>query len=337
MDNHLKDDQDILLVKEKGNNELRVPNIDKNGEVYAPEIKNGTSPDFLKIDKNGTVVGSFFENFMRQVKDPTHFEFFKAPEWNLKETTQNLQAAFQNPDDPKNSAFIDMHRVDPAEYLNKGQEQQQSKSSQQSPAINPDLVNWDKFEHFGITREMLEKSGEMDKLLDYRKTNLMPVNVRFDDDMAPLRTDARFALRKDEDGTFSPVAHPIRHKPELERPYFGVTFTDEDKRNLLTTGNLGRIVEAEFKKGEKTPVLLSLDKQTNELVAYRKDWLKVPETYKGVELNGEQKRQLGEGKAVNVEEMTSSKGTKFSAEVQFNADKRYFELLFNNDQKQTQK
>jgi hypothetical protein len=80
-----------------------------------------------------------------------------------------------------------------------------------------------------------------------------------------------------------------------------------------------------------------LDKQTNELVAYRKDWLKVPDTYKGVELNGEQKRQLGEGKAVNVEDMTSSKGTKFSAEVQFNADKRYFELLFNNDQKQTQK
>ena len=37
MNEELKDqDHDVLLVKEKDSNELRVPNIDKNGEVNAP-------------------------------------------------------------------------------------------------------------------------------------------------------------------------------------------------------------------------------------------------------------------------------------------------------------
>jgi primosomal replication protein N len=122
----------------------------------------------------------------------------------------------------------------------------------------------------------------------------------------------------------------------LERPYFGIRFTENDKKNLLTTGNLGRVVEAEYKPGEKTPVLLSLDKQTNELVAFRKEWIKIPETYKGVQLNEEQKYKLGMGEKVEIKGMTSTKGKPFDGAVQFNADKRYFELIFNNNKNQSQ-
>jgi hypothetical protein len=105
----------------------------------------------------------------------------------------------------------------------------------------------------------------------------------------------------------------------------------------LKTGNLGRVVEAEFKRGEKTPILLSLDKQTNELVSYRKEWVKVPDAYKGVTLNDEQKQQLSEGKAVRVENMITNDGEKtFSTDVQYNADKHYFELIFDNNKKQSQ-
>ena len=121
-----------------------------------------------------------------------------------------------------------------------------------------------------------------------------------------------------------------------ERPYFGIKFTEEDKKNLLTTGNLGRVVDAEFKKGEKTPILLTLDKQTNELVAFRKEWLKVPDTYKGVKLDEEQKQKLSNGEKVEIKGMTSTQGKPFDGAVQFNADKRYFELIFDNNKKQSQ-
>ena len=139
-----------------------------------------------------------------------------------------------------------------------------------------------------------------------------------------------------DDGTFSPSIHLIRKEPELERPYFGIYFTKDDKENLMKTGNLGRVADAEFKPGEKTPIFLSLDKLTNELVAYRKEWVTVPENYKSVQLSEEQRQKLGEGKATRIENMISSKGAKFSADVQFNADKRYFELIFN-DSRQSQK
>jgi hypothetical protein len=96
------------------------------------------------------------------------------------------------------------------------------------------------------------------------------------------------------------------------------------------------VVNAEFKQGEKTPILLSLDKQTNELVAFRKEWLKVPETYKGVQLDEQQKQKLGNGEKVELKGMTSTQGKSFDGAVQFNADKRYFELIFDNNKKQSQ-
>ncbi|KAA6300200.1 MAG: hypothetical protein EZS26_003663 [Candidatus Ordinivivax streblomastigis] len=336
MDKNLKD-QDVLLVREKGSNELQVANMDKDGKVKSAK-PDGENPDLLKIDKHGNILENFFENFMRQVKEPTRFEFFRVPAEKFKEVTQKLQDAFKNPDKPENKEFLDLHRIDPADFLKK---QAQSKEQTQTPAngyaIDPNKVQWDKLEKFGITRESLEKTGNLDKLLNYQKTDLMPVAMKFEDET--LRSDARLSLRKQEDGSFMPAVHLIRHKPDLERPYFGIQFTVEDKNNLLTTGNLGRMVDAEFKQGEKTPILLSLDKQTNELVAFRKDWLKVPDTYKGAQLNEEQKQKLGNGEKVKIEGMTSHAGNKFDGEVQFNADKRYFEPIFkdkNQKQNQTQ-
>jgi hypothetical protein len=341
MDENLKD-RDILLVREKGSNELNVAKMDRDSKVKQAKPKgDGDNPDFLKIDRQGNILENFFENFKRQVKDPTRFEFFRVPVEKFKEVVEKLQQAFKNPDRPENRQFLDLHRIDPEDFLKKyGQEQTRAQEQTQTPeksyVITPDLVQWDKLEKFGITRESLEKSGNLEKMLDYRKTDLMPMSIRIDDETT-LRTDARFSLRKQQDGTFVPAVHPIRHRPDLERPYFGVKFTEEDKKSLLTNGNLGRVVNAEFRPGEKTPILLSLDKLTNELVAFRADRITVPEKIKGVELNEQQKKELSEGKAVHLDNMMSKNGKEFSASLQFNADKRSFEFLFDNDRKQSQK
>ena len=333
MNEKLKD-QDVLLVREKDSNELKIANTDKDGKVTQtmPDSKN---PDFLKIDKQGNILENFFENFKRQVKDPTRFEFFRVPAEKLKEIVRKLQEAFKNPEKPANKEFIELHRINPEDFLNK-QGQAQGQTSEKSYAIDPNSVQWDKMEKFGVTRESLEKTGNLEKMLDYRKTDLIPLSIRIDDETT-LRTDARFSLRLQQDGSFVPAVHPIRHKPDLECPYFGVMFTEEDKKNLLTNGNLGRVVEAGFRQGEKTPILLSLDKLTNELVAFRAEKLTVPEKIKGVELGEQQRKELSEGKAVHLDNMMSKNGKEFSASVQFNADKRSFEFLFDNNRTQTQK
>jgi hypothetical protein len=173
-------------------------------------------------------------------------------------------------------------------------------------------------------------------MLDYRKTNLMSVSIRIDDETS-IRTDVCFLLRQQIDGIFVPAVHPIRHKPDLERPYFGVTFSEEDKKNLLTNGNLGRVVNAEFWPGEKMPVLLLLDKLTNELVAFHADKVTVSEKIKGVELSEQQRKELSEGKVVHLNNMMSKNRKEFSASIQFNVDRRSFEFLFNSNRMQSQK
>ncbi|KAA6330992.1 hypothetical protein EZS27_020366, partial [termite gut metagenome] len=67
MDEKLKD-QDVLLVREKGSNELQVAKMDKDGKVKSAK-PDGENPDLLKIDKHGNILENFFENFMRQVKE----------------------------------------------------------------------------------------------------------------------------------------------------------------------------------------------------------------------------------------------------------------------------
>jgi hypothetical protein len=107
-------DRDVLLVKEKSSNELKVVSgMEKNGKLKTVKPTAENEPDFLKIDKHGNVLENFFENFMRQAKDPTHFHFFRAPLEKLREIIEKLQEAFKSPDKPENKELIDMHRVEP--------------------------------------------------------------------------------------------------------------------------------------------------------------------------------------------------------------------------------
>ncbi len=325
MDEKVKD-QDVLLVKEKSSDELKVvTGIEKDGKPKTVEAKPENEPSFLKIDKNGNALDNFMSNFLRQYKDPTHFQFFKAPIDKVKEVIDKLREAFKKPDDPANKATIDKYKVEP-----KVQEQKQS-----AHAIDEKRIDWSQLEKFGVTRETLEKTKSLDAMLNWQKSPvLIPIAAKFDD--TTLRTDARLSFRETPDGNLTLAIHAIRKEPELERPYFGIKFNDEDKQNLLTTGNLGRVASAEYKQGEHTPVFISLDKLTNELVALRADKLKIPETIKGVTLNDVQKKELSEGKAVLVEGMTSKNGKEFSALVQVNADKKGLEFRFDNQPKQAQ-
>jgi hypothetical protein len=178
------------------------------------------------------------------------------------------------------------------------QGQSQTASDAKTYAVNPDIVDWGKFEKFDVTRESLEKSGNLDKLLDYQKTNLILVSMKFDGET--LRSDSRFSLRRQDDGTFVPAIHLIRNKPDLESPYFGIKFTEEDRQNLQKTGNLGRLIEPEYPNG-KMPVYLSVDRLTNEPVAVKAGSVKIPDVYQGVTLNEQQKKELSESKAVSPE------------------------------------
>ena len=181
----------------------------------------------------------------------------------------------------------------------------------------------------GLSQERLEKMNLMDSLLKGYKTNeLVPVTINLG--TAISRTDARLSLQQNAEGAVTVAIHGIRKEPNLNYPFFGHEFTKEDKAHLLQTGNMGRMVELENPKtGEMLPSIISVDRLTNELVALRTEFMKIPDEIKGVKLEDAQKQALMEGRPLYLEGMISKKGTEFSATVQFNADKHYVEFLFD--------
>src|SRR5690606_34315048 len=201
-----------------------------------------------------------------------------------------------------------------------------------------ETIDWDTKTKHGLSKKYLEKRNLLEPLLKGYKTNeLVPIGVNLGGTI--LRTDARLSLQQAEDGKIVVGIHGIKKEPNLHFEFFGHKFTDEDKKNLLETGNMGRVVDLKNSKtGELMPSIISIDRLTNDVIALRTDFIKIPDEIKGVKLNDEQKQTLMEGKPLKLEGMISTKGTEFSATVQYNADKRYTEFLFDrsnyNGQKQ---
>lgn len=318
MNKNLKD-QDVLLVTEKESNKLgAVTGLNEDGTPKAVHPKQENESEFLKIDKHGDVLDNFMSNFMRQCKEPTHFHFFKVPMNMIESMVPVLQEMLKDPDNPSNKEMLDTHRVLPEAFA-KGQYK----------AIDESRIDWSQFEKLGVTKEMLENTNALDRMLNWQKSpTLIPIKVEIDG--MTIRTDARLSLRETPEGKLNLIVHAIRKEPELDRFFYGARLTDEDKQNLLKTGNAGRLIEIEPAKDQKMMAFVSIDKLTNELVAIRADRIRIPDEIKGVRLDEQQKKDLSKGKAIYLEGMTSKNGREFDATVQINADRRGLEFKFDN-------
>ena len=324
-------DQEVLLVKEKKESKVKaVVGFDNDGKLKTAPPEQANSDSFLKIDKYGNPLENFFSNFHRQYQNPTEFRFFREPADLVEKTAVVLDKMLQNPEVPSNKETISKHEVKLEQYLQK--EEKQGKAVN---LIDENKVDWSQLEKLGVTKDFLKNTKNLEAMLNFQKSpDLIPITLKTDN--ITIHTDARLAFRPDEDGNFKVAVHAVRSKPELDRPYFGVTLTDEDKKNLLQTGNTGRILHPQYREGETTPVFLSIDKLTNELVATRADKINIPEEIKGAKLNENQRKELAEGRAVFVEGMTARNGNEFSAWLQVDADKRGIGFRFEPRQEQNQ-
>jgi len=319
-------DQDVLLVTDKKGNGMEVVSgIGKDGKMKSVSPKTKNEPQFLKLDKQGNVLDNFFSNFRNQYKDPTHFQFFKVPVKLVESMSALLNEMLKQPENLLNKETLDKHRVSSDEVSAK----------QAYQPIDESRIDWTQLERLGVTRDTLEKTGSLEAMLSWGKSPvLIPITPKFDE--MTLRTDARLSFREVE-GKLTVAIHAVRKSPELDRSFFGIHFSDVDKKNLLNNGNAGRILSIEFPGQQPTPAYISIDKLTNELVAVRADKIRIPNEIKGVSLDDKQLQSLKEGKAIYLEDMLSKSGKLFNATVQINADKRGIEFSFDNNPTQSQK
>ncbi|WP_347082359.1 DUF3945 domain-containing protein [Bacteroides uniformis] len=341
---------DIVFILDKMELILQaVSKIGKDGKYSTVPADKEHSNSFLKIDRYANMFENFIKNFWSQLKDPTHFgilsvkaDTLDSPE--VKQAIEDLAAGKQTkavedflkkyeivPRDKENQSINNQNQEEMAKK-NETQQQAAPNDGTQQPKYryNESMINWEQLKNYGLSREYLMERGLLDQMLKGYKTNqLVPISMNFGS--AVLRTDARLSFQQSVGGPIVLGIHGIRQKPELERPYFGHIFSEEDKKNLLETGNMGRVVELKGRNGEYIPSFISIDKLTNEVVAMRAENAFIPQEIKGVKLTEQEINDLREGKKVFIEGMISNNGKEFDAHIQVNAERRGIEYIFEND------
>ena len=340
---------DIVFILDKMELLLQaISEIDKNGRYKTVPADKKHRNSFLKIDRFAGMFENFLKNFWSQLKDPTRFGILSVKEDRLddpkvREAIEDIAAGKRTkavedflkkyeivPRTKENQSINHQNQEEMAKKNETQQQAAQGTAQQPNYRYNESMINWEQLKNFGLSREYLQERGLLDQMLRGYKTNqVVPISMNFGS--AVLRTDARLSFQQSVGGPIVLGIHGIRQKPELDRPYFGHIFSEEDKKNLLETGNMGRVVELKGRGGEYIPSFISIDKLTNEVVAMRAENAFIPKEIKGVKLTGQEQNDLREGKKVFIEGMISNGGKEFDAYIQINAERRGIEYIFEND------
>lgn len=331
-----------------------VSGIDEKGKVQTVPADERNENSFLKFEKNSSILENFIKNFWSQLKEPTHFRLIRMTIHDYKQNKQAIKELSQGKETDTVKEFLKRYKIRPRENReqSKNEKEKETMAKKQTPQekaqqpvqtpqtqeqqapryrYNENMVNWEALEKIGVSKASLEQQGLLDSMLKGYKTNkLVPLTLTLTS--AKVKLDARLSFIAMPDGQIGLGIHGIRKEPELERPYFGHIFTEEDKKHLRETGNMGRVAELNLNGGTYTPCLISIDKNTNELVAVRQENVYIPNEVKGIKLTADEINALKEGKPVYVDGMTSKNGKPFDATLQYSAERRGLEFIYPESQ-----
>lgn len=328
-DVNVKVNDTLLALHHLTNTIGLVEGVDVNGEAKVDNPK-GIYKTGLRFEPEADRFLEMYSIFYHQLKNPEEFSFFKVTEIEAEQTAEDLQQYINGASDEEKEELKD-YSVS-IDYI-EAQREYIAKSQKDRYPYDAEQVDWKMMSHIGLTKKELENCGALDSLLKgYKTPMLIPVKINVGTVVTTL--DARLSLQINNRGELEVRFHPIRKQVDFTKPFLGHHFSKEDQRNLLETGNMGRVVDLKhLVTGELQPSLISIDRLTKELIPLKTDWVRIPLVIKGVTLDELQKKTLQEGKPLYIENMLSKRGTLFNATVQFNTDKRSVEFLFSRDLK----
>lgn len=203
----------------------------------------------------------------------------------------------------------------------------QEKPDEKKHLIDESRIDWANLEEqYGIKREALEASGDVEKMLGYGKSALVTVTPLIAGERYEI--EARLSFKEMPDGSIGIVPHTIRKEPKLDEKFMEHEFTPEDKVNLQRTGNMGRVVELVDKEtGEIIPSYISIDRQTNEIEAIPVKDVPVTTRIGQTEFTEHEIAELVAGRALPNKEIVLSEKRKFTATLQVNVERRGVEFV----------
>lgn len=215
------------------------------------------------------------------------------------------------------------------------QPQEQAQGEQPAPEkpdgktylIDESRINWSELKIFyGIDRQTLEASGDLEKMLNGGKSGLMTVAPIIGGERFEI--EARLSFKEMSDGTMGLVPHTIRKEPKLDEEFMGITFSAEDKENLKNSGNLGRVAEVVDKEtGEIIPSYISIDRLTNEIEAIPVKDVPITSRIGRTEFSEHEISELRAGRTLPDKEIVLSETRKFKATLQVNVERGGVEFV----------
>ena len=345
-------EKDVLIVRDEKTGEISVvAGLDADGSPKRTPAKAENAQSFLQFDRHGDVLDNFFKNFFRQCKEPSRFGFYRVAADQADKLLEVMKDLLKDPE--ANKELLAPHKVDTSGYekqvkeeqttkkteqteqkqeeMEKKQEQNQE-SSQQAQGrrgyqpIDESKINWQELEEkWGVKRDDLEKSGDLTKMLNYGKSDLVKVSPKFGGEAFEL--DARLSFKKDGEGNISLVPHFIRKEQKLDE-YKEHKFSDEDRKNLRETGNLGRVVDiVDRETGEIIPSFISIDRKTNEITDIPANKVRIPERIGKTEITKQEQDMLRAGLPVRDKLIERNDGRKFVTTLQVNVEQRGVEFV----------
>ena len=354
-----KDEKDVLVVRDEKTGEISVvAGLNADGTPKRTPAKAENAQSFLQFDRQGDVLDNFFKNFFRQCKEPSRFGFYRVAADQADKLLEVIKDLLKDPDG--NKEMLGPHKVDTSGYEKKVQEEQsaekqeqpeqkqddepkkqeemeqKNEQNQESPQqtqgnrgyqpIDESKINWQKLEEkWGVKRDDLEKSGDLNRMLNYGKSDLVRVSPNFGGEAFEL--DARLSFKKDGEGNVSLVPHFIRKEQKLD-DYKEHKFSDDDRKNLRETGNLGRVVDIEDREtGEIIPSYISIDRKTNEITDIPANKVRIPERIGKTEITKQEQDMLRAGLPVRDKLIERNDGRKFVTTLQVNVEQRGVEFV----------
>ena len=352
-------EKDVLIVRDEKTGEISVvAGLNADGSPKRTPAKAENAQSFLQFDRHGDVLDNFFKNFFRQCKEPSRFGFYRVAADQADKLLEVIKDLLKDPEG--NKEMLAPHKVDTSGYEKKVQEEQsaekqeqpgqkqddepkkqeemeqKNEQNQENPQqaqsnrgyqpIDESKINWKELEEkWGVKRDDLEKSGNLDRMLNYGKSDLVRVSPNFGGEAFEL--DARLSFKKDGEGNVSLVPHFIRKEQKLDE-YKEHKFSDDDRKNLRETGNLGRVVDlVDRETGEIIHSFVSIDRKTNEITDVPANKVRIPERIGKTEITKQEQDMLRAGLPVRDKLIERKDGRKFVTTLQVNVEQRGVEFV----------
>lgn len=325
-----------------------VSDVDKDGNLKTVPADKKNQKNFMEVGHNSDVLDmviTALKNFKKQAGDPSHIGFVRISKNiltgigdNLKETAKNFKEVFsgmftEDADNLRNAAENNKNNNQKENKMAKQKNEQEpigTNDNSKTYRILPGMVDWEYLRKAGLSKELLEKKGFLEDMLQGRKSpDTMNLNVNLPG--IRFQGEGKISLKKEQNGTYTLRLHPVKQTPEFNTPYRGHVFTEEDKKNLLSTGNMGRVVNLEGGDFKMIPSVISLDMKTNEIHGLGAQHIYVPDEIAGVKLQKHEIDTLKAGGEVLIEGFKSKEGRQFDAALQIDAVDRRIKFKFDNE------